>query len=174
MAAESIGITREGLRKRCRSLGLSIKRKTQGGLYRLPRIIMPKRGTDLSYLAAVIDCEGFIGTLKAHSPLAPYWAVGVANTDKPLIEWLEKIGGGVGVSKARLRRKEKYDWWLRARADVFVVLHAVEPFLRIKRERALSALNDYTRFFSRQLSVRPYRGAVVARMEELLAYERLA
>lgn len=144
------------------------------GIYRAPKIKMPKSEIDLSYLAAVVDCEGFIGTLKAHTPQRPYWAVGVANTDKPLIEWVASIGGGVSIHPARDGALEKFDWWLRARADVFVFLSTLEPFLRIKRHRALSALDDYLRFFGMHFGKDLTREEVMARLPELLAYEHKA
>lgn len=172
-AAAAIGITREGLRIRCRRIGLVAPRRTNG-IYRLHSLKMPTSSIDLSYLAAVVDCEGFIGTLKAHTRKRPYWAIGIANTDTGLIDWLRGIGGGVCIHKKRGSHKKKFDWWLRARADVFVFLHVIEPFLKMKRDKAVMAIKDYGRYFESVLNEGKTmtRQETVNRLNELLAYER--
>lgn len=135
---------------------------------------MPPTKEELGYLAGIVDAEGFIARLKLHTRARPYWAVGISNTSPVLIRWVKRIGGGVGVTPRKGAWKTKYDWWCRARADVFVFLHTLEPYLMIKRSRAKRALSDLMPFLANQLGTKHTVAAVMGRLDELLNKERLA
>lgn len=101
------------------------------------RLRVPDDVAGRAYLAGIIDGEGFITS----SGKDGRWRVGITNTDSGLMEWLASMGGGTHLrERPKSWHKPCFQWTIQARADVVALLTAVEPYLRIKRSRALEAL----------------------------------
>jgi hypothetical protein len=100
--------------------------------------------TDLAYLAGLMDGEGSIMHMvrgRGH----PIWVVKIAMTDRPVIEWLHKFGGSFTVEPVSQRYKnhlDMYRWWMTRRSDVRAILQAMLPYLQVKRDKAVEALDD--------------------------------
>lgn len=98
--------------------------------------------TDVAWLAAVIDCEGWIGLRRRKSKVHNGWAywgsVGVGNTNKLLIDKLVAITG-VGKVAFRAKRppaKDQYDWNLWSYDEVRDFLVTIRPRLILKGAQA--------------------------------------
>lgn len=129
--------------------------------------------TDYAYLAGLFDGEGHItltkskpaeGALrkyvgKTHTTFRPArvasWQfclnIGITNTDKRLINWLEEKFGGTHYTDKRHQQnwKSAYRWRLLGRSHQERVLLAILPYMVIKREQASLAL-DFIRMGDRE------------------------
>lgn len=107
--------------------------------------------TDLSeidrvWLAAVLDCEGWIGMswgYRKHGKA--YWPrIGVGNTDYRLIKRLMDLTGVLSVRhyiSKNPNAKEQWHWKSDKRSDVDRILKAALPYLILKREQAEAILS---------------------------------
>ena len=96
---------------------------------------------EASWLAAVLDCEGWIGYRATITKTGPgYWmSIGVGNTNKKLIDRLMKLTGfGVVrfVNNKGTRNKDQWHWNMWRQDEVRSLLMAVLPYLILKRTQA--------------------------------------
>lgn len=133
--ARDNGILRVTLASLCRRRNLE-----PGRFKRIPHGRLPTT-VEAAYLAGIVDGEGHISAVKTinHGSDYRYWCVGVTNTDSNLGHWLLEFGGTVGM---RLRGKYKpvYDWRISVTLDLHRFLTAIEPFLRIKGDKARACI----------------------------------
>lgn len=101
---------------------------------------------DAAWLAAVLDCEGWIGMSwnnRKHGIV--YWPrLGVGNTSYALIERLIAITGVDSVRYVlpkNVKAKEQWHWIVNKREDVDGILLAVLPHLVVKRAQAEAILS---------------------------------
>lgn len=105
----------------------------------------PSEPTDLAYLAGIVDGEGYI-TISGVTTKANRGAirVGVTNTYKPLIDWLLEYGGSVKAKPegrvGSLGKLPCYHWGVTARLEILALLKSIEPYMRIKRDKAKLAI----------------------------------
>jgi hypothetical protein len=68
--------------------------------------------------------------------------VRIANTDRPLIEWLAQFGGTVHWDdrSARPHWKTIGTWTASQAIDAYHLLIAIEPYMIVKRSRAQEAI----------------------------------
>ncbi len=99
-----------------------------------------------SYLAGIIDGEGYVGVMKRkrYDDLSKkhYQAViKVIMTDKELITWLkESFGGSFEVRKFdNFKWKTSYGWTMRGQKTK-PILEKVLPYLRVKKQQAIYCL----------------------------------
>lgn len=113
---------------------------------RVPDLTIPRESVALAYLAGIIDGEGCISVDAVPSPStgAPSHnlRVVVTNTSERLILWLKSIGGTVRLSQ---RRTVPRHWlpiyrWVVHGKNASTLLAAILPFLVIKRDQAMLAL----------------------------------
>jgi hypothetical protein len=98
---------------------------------------LPESAADIGYLAGLLDGEGSICVKKDTGT----YSVCVYNSDAPLIEWLTSIGGRVEILKdSPLSRKACFRWTISRQAEVLILLSAIYQHLRIKKEKAASAI----------------------------------
>jgi len=115
--------------------------------------------TDFAYLAGIIDGEGHIGI----GELVPNQIVRVLNTSKTLIEWIANIfNTKVRISIVKpgvYNRKIYYVTSLQRHNDLIILLELIIPYLMIKKEIAITALNYLENHVNRnvkfELSVSP-------------------
>ena len=95
------------------------------------------------WLAAVIDCEGWIGLYKSKKSGKTnycYWsAVGVGNTNRILIDKLHELTGiGIitGIQPKSYNAKYKYTWMVSRYEDVKNLLYTISPHLILKQAQA--------------------------------------
>ena len=108
--------------------------------------VLPICERDAAWLAAVIDCEGWIGMFKStRDNGVAYWAgVGVGNTNPILttrLRQLTGLGRVHGVQQKDANAKYKYTWMVNRYEDVRVLLLTVLPHLLLKREQAYLILS---------------------------------
>ena len=102
---------------------------------------LPSRKTDLAYLAGIVDGEGCISRLKRRRPRR--WTVTVGSTSPELILWLAEFGGTVHELKMNpLGKKQGWQWNVVSWRDVRYLLVAILPYMKIKREAALNAVEE--------------------------------
>lgn len=140
-AAASIGMSEDALRTRARKMQLPV-RKGHLSSKRLSVLTMPTAPSDLGYLAALIDGEGHICIENGQHRSV---LVGVTNTDRGLLAMLEGIGGKVSwktptAIDGRYGSKPCATWQLRQRNDVLDLLTHIEPYMRIKQQKARDAI----------------------------------
>jgi intein/homing endonuclease len=99
------------------------------------------RRTDLAYLAGIVDGEGCISRLNRRRPRR--WSVSIASTSPELILWLAEFGGNVHEMKpGHLGKKQGWMWSVASWRDVRCLLVAIQPYMRIKRDVALHAIEE--------------------------------
>jgi hypothetical protein len=128
----------------------------------------------LAYTAGLFDGEGsiVIGCGKRPDRRAPqYWLqVGITNTDREIIDWLlATFGGHVSDnSHAPSRRRQRPCWaWRVMSNEAATFLESILPYLRIKREQALIAL-EFQAHMQAPL-VRPVPDAAIRQREAFQA-----
>ena len=102
--------------------------------------------TEISYLAALIDGEGFIGidsSYKRRFKNQTYQVrIGVCNTKRKLLDWIKlRFGGSVlfrGKPKSP-KHSPSYEWRIQAK-KAGEIIRLVYPYLILKREQAKIAL----------------------------------
>ena len=101
-----------------------------------PSTIRTLTNEEAAYLAGIIDGEGSID-IRGNKVI-----IYVGNTDIDMMRWLQQIGANVYEVRATssISRKRFYTWNVTRRADVRAVLRRVLPYLIIKREKAIRAM----------------------------------
>lgn len=96
--------------------------------------------TEAAYIAGIVDGEGFV-FLELYRR-GVHLRLGVANTDKPLLEWLTEVTGvgNVNGGKAATERHKAGWTWVCASEAAETVLQQIRPYMRIKAERVDFAL----------------------------------
>lgn len=100
---------------------------------------------DFVYAAGFFDGEGcvYVTTLKHKHYLGGvtlYLALAVGNTNKAVLEWLQETFGGKLYLHKRVERRKPYWRWQLDRAHTTSFLKGVLPYLKIKQEQALLAI----------------------------------
>lgn len=115
-----------------------------------------------AYLAGLLDGEGWIGVSKvsdyAHSRTRKGYFfkanIAIANTYKPLIDWLQKsFGGTVREDNRGNRKRTLYQWGSQNPEYITEFLRTILPYLRIKREQALNLIEFCKTFDKKNYSV---------------------
>ena len=99
-----------------------------------------------SYLAGLIDGEGYIGILQTKRGNKAEWhslrefiyqpVLKVCMTNEALIRWIyDSFGGTFETRKAHHNAKESYGWMCR-KAQVREFLRYLHPYLRVKKRQA--------------------------------------
>lgn len=107
------------------------------------------KATTVSYMAGILDGEGWFNiTRTLRKPSCGYSArIGVANTNRILIDWIVSNFGGKVSSRSpgngQWGKKVRYEWYLTS-VKAVEVCNQVLPYLVIKQDRAriLIELND--------------------------------
>lgn len=99
------------------------------------------RGEDVAYAAGLLDGEGTVGIYRSKRPTYFIYAVrtSVANTYRPVLEWLASKWGGSIHRTNRGEGRPCWSWALSSRSAVDF-LREVLPYLRIKDRQARLAL----------------------------------
>ena len=105
---------------------------------------------DAIYIAGFLDGEGWIGLQK--NPIrADKWAytyyfvrVGVSNTNKEILEWLQAITGKgyIRVNKSNLKLPNRKPCWMwdLSGTDAVELIKLVHPYLKVKKKVVESIL----------------------------------
>lgn len=126
-----------------------------------------------AYMAGILDGEGSISLVRApgkHASDKPWWkiVVTVSSCDEVLIDWIsDRWGGTVLKDMDRGETRRLQHRWLDAHARTRAVLEACLPYLVIKRERALKALEVLDIQSTRDGTGRSYSEDQRQRLEEL-------
>ena len=103
--------------------------------------------TNWSYLAGLLDGEGHISLLKnrPHRQAEGFvltLEIGITNRSLPLMKWLIQKFGGVYYHRSSDNPNwaDRYDWSPKGRKNREELLLGILPYLLIKREQALVAL----------------------------------
>jgi hypothetical protein len=102
---------------------------------------------ETAYLAGIFDGEGHL-RVELHrqrnrtmSPVLMYGMLTIANTSRPLIDWLLSIGGRV-QTYPRAPHKTIYAWNVYRQGDIVYLVRAMLPYLVVKRDIALKTLDE--------------------------------
>lgn len=109
---------------------------------------------EASYLAGIFDGEGYINLAKRKYI---HFRLGIANTHRPLIEWIaSKIQGSkVYTHKSKNPQwRDDYRWCLDGNLRVRSVLKVLFPYLIVKREKAEQTLATIASELSRFQALR--------------------
>jgi hypothetical protein len=124
---------------------IAAKRRYHGGTYTTPlaagrfqpsRLNLPTDEAVLAYVAGLFDGEGCITRQSNCVRLQ------LAMTDESVIRWLGEIGGTVKERRVAGNRRPCWVWLVMRQTEVWEVLLAVQPFLRVKASQARRALDD--------------------------------
>ena len=100
--------------------------------------------TDWAYLAGVLDSDGCVSISKQTRNNRPYYSlrVFIANSSRPLIDWLlTNIGGSAFISNRHAPKHHKTVWrWTVRGYEAIPILRKVIPYLRVKCKRAELAI----------------------------------
>lgn len=107
---------------------------------------------EAAWLAGVVDGEGSIG-LYDYGREGRCVQIQMGNTNKPFVEEMKRIIGGVGSSVCRTTfstkgkaphkgRKPMFHYTLKGSLRCYAVLKQVIPYLIIKKEKALSIVQE--------------------------------
>jgi hypothetical protein len=140
-AAKAVGMCIENLRERAAKAGLQVRVGKRSFRFGETRLNLPTEPTDLAYLAGILDGEGSISICGSPRNVV---RVGISNTDEGLIKWLASIGGGVSKKTPSPNCKQCYHWQVYSRFDVRAFLIAVVPYMRIKQNKAILAIETIT------------------------------
>jgi hypothetical protein len=99
--------------------------------------------SDKGYIAGFIDGEGSIIFYKDRKILNP--AILVANTDKPVLDYLKSklTIGSLAITRRTHKNpkwKDLYQLHIHGAKPVYDILIVIEPYLIIKKEKALTAI----------------------------------
>lgn len=99
--------------------------------------------TDTAYVAGLFDGEGCIlisTRLRCGRPI--FWLdIVITNTDKPVLDWLLITVGGRMSKKPYNKNGNRDIWrWKTSSRKAASVLRALLPYLRIKHEQAVIAI----------------------------------
>jgi len=93
-----------------------------------------------SYLAGIFDGEGTVYIGLMTDKRRTFLKVGITNTDLTLMKWLIANFGGAYRSEARENYRLIYRWGPKGKKNRENFLLGVLPYLIVKREQALLAL----------------------------------
>lgn len=93
-----------------------------------------------SYLAGIFDGEGTVYIGLMTDKRRTFLKVGITNTDLNLMKWLVTFFGGAYRSEARGNYRLIYRWGPKGKKNREKFLLGVLPYLIIKREQVLLAL----------------------------------
>ena len=102
--------------------------------------------TTKSYIAGIYDGEGsmYIG-LQSRSGRVPthFLEISIANTDKPLLDWVQSVCGGRVSKKGTVKNGHtKPGWtWKASSRQAALFLSCLRPYLRVKASQADVAIN---------------------------------
>lgn len=101
--------------------------------------------TDRAYLAALVDGEGSIILMKRPNGEVKSFRLQVTNTYIPVLDWCKRVTGiGDYQVKSKAGRQQAHHLacgaWAVYGVKAASVLRQILPYLQIKRERALVAL----------------------------------
>jgi len=116
---------------------------------KIHKTIRSKGIEDLAYLAGIIDGEGTIGIYYHKGRNSYRVKIYVVNTYKPLIDWLGSVFGGFVYQRTHKTWKTKYEWHLGE--DAMDLLKSLIPYLKIKKEQALTAIEFREKFKQKEL-----------------------
>jgi len=112
-----------------------------------PSVKIPDEKWKLAYLAGLIDGEGTIHLRRSRGKRVSYLKVqvNITNTSKELLDWILLNFGGRFSSRGpnpKIRKKRIYIWSISRTLDSYLILKAVLPFLLIKKNLAIKALES--------------------------------
>jgi transposase len=125
----------DAVRSIMRRYGATIGRRLHS-----PSIHLPTSEAQLGYIAALVDGEGCIRIFE--DTIRHRVVVRIANTDRPLMEWLAQFGGTIHWYKRSTQPhwKTAGTWTVAQAIDAYHLLIAIEPYMIIKRSRAQEAI----------------------------------
>ena len=99
------------------------------------------RREELAYLAGIIDGEG---SIRIERSTRNYYRlrISVANTSIALMKWLQKKCGNTFIKERKRKgnRRQQYQWDSNRLFDVVTLLTDLLPYLIIKHDHSLVAL----------------------------------
>jgi intein/homing endonuclease len=110
-----------------------------------PRLQLPKKKTDIAYIAGLFDGEGCLSVTEViwSKRAVRRWQFSITNTDEKVIRWLNNFGGYVVARDRKVGVwKRCFDWHVARRQDLVTILEALLPFVRIKSDRVQKALAE--------------------------------
>jgi len=112
-----------------------------------------------AYLAGILDGEGTVAIYGSGKPgQIASLSVKVSNTEEELLRWIERrVGGMVYSARARKAEHRPVFLWQCGGMLAVDVLKNVLPFLIIKKDRALLALEFMVRRFEDEKTSEIYR-----------------
>lgn len=107
------------------------------GGFRPSRLRLPNDPSVLAYIAGLMDGEGCI--TREHGN----WKIQIGMTDASIIKWLGRFGGTVRREKHQNPRwNDCWRWRVMAQAEVAEFLNALVPYLRVKRDLAVTTIHE--------------------------------
>jgi hypothetical protein len=105
-------------------------------------IRVPVSARHRGYLAGLVDGEGSVSIHLQRKRQRPTVAISVGSTTRELHDWLlTEVGGTSYERKIRhLGKKTMWYWHVVRARDIEALLEAIIPYMIIKRERAIAAL----------------------------------
>lgn len=114
-----------------------------------------KRNTELAYIAGIFDGEGCV-----HIDNALKLRINISNNNTAVLKWIKCLFGGAVYIYAT--RKNNAQYIISGRSAI-AMLKAILPYLRIKREKALKAI-EYEKTYTKQ---RPFPLIMIQNRVEL-------
>ena len=105
-------------------------------------VTLPSEEWKIAYLAGLVDGEGSI-TIR-QDPHNSMVQLVVVNTHRGVLEWILAEFGGGSISSGYMSPKSTkplYHMYYEARLEVLKMLRAIEPYLIIKKEKAIAAIS---------------------------------
>ena len=140
--AKQTGCCNETVRKRLREMGVQATRRLHQ-----KDISLPDDETAWAYLAGLVDGEGsIIITKRRNGNHRLFPTLQVSNTSIEIMDWLVKNFGGSYYSYGRptnplIHSNVKMSYWKVSRiANLSLLLPRIEPYLVLKRKRAMLAI----------------------------------
>jgi len=97
--------------------------------------------TDLAYIAGLVDGEGHICILSANNETSFTTQLGISNTDREILDWIQGIFDGYIYDKQKIKgRKQGYQIRWNKQVRIKEILTLLLPYLRIKKIQALMVL----------------------------------
>ena len=131
----------KGLCTRCYE---RVKTKKDNFAYREYRV-PPLMTHEVAYIAGLLDGEGCIG-IYSYKNGCKKANLQICNTYKPVIEWIHNKMA-CGSIHARSKKatgfksnKQCYNWSVMSQQQILEVLKELEPFLQIKKEKAIEII----------------------------------
>lgn len=113
--------------------------------FRPTSVRLPSTDREMGYVAGLLDGEGCITKNNGR------WKIQIAMTDEGVIRWLGEMGGTVRERRVKGVRRPCWRWLLMRQADVYALLVALLPLLRVKQDQANVALAEIAAVLPRDL-----------------------